>query len=91
MSTYRITADTHQWIVNRVLITGADTRTPGRMRLIPLTYHPSLELAVRALCDRVLRDSVPENGWDPSEVPGAVSTSLARLHAALDLTVGGES
>ena len=84
MTTYRITGYQYGWVVNRVRILGPRSKNPGAERLIPLTYHLTLEQAVRAARERVLRDLWSEGGIDPLEVPDAVSRLLPRLSAALE-------
>ena len=91
MTDFRITTDENQWILSRVRILGQDSKAPGTERLIPLTYHPTLEQAVRAASERVLHDLWPRSGIVPAEVPVAVHRLLPRLRAALEKAADGLS
>ncbi len=73
----------------RVLIQGPRSENPGEERLVPLTYHPTIELALQAVSERVLRDLAPGEGWEPSEVPAAIVTLVPRLREAMAEAIQG--
>jgi len=89
MTDYRITGYEHGWTVNRVRILGPGSKNPGAERLIPLTYHLTMEQAAEACRDRILRNLWPKGGTDPLDTPEAVSRLLPRLSAALEAAVAG--
>jgi len=71
--TYRITANRDQWTLNRVITRGSRSKNPGTQTLQPLSYHLTLQEAVSAAQNRILRDLWPDGGVDPADVPEAVS------------------
>ena len=87
MTTYRITADHRQWIVQRVR-PGPATRG-GKPRMDPLTFHPTLAKARESLAERGLRDLWPEDGVDLRDIPATVAAISAAVAAILEKATEG--
>jgi len=78
-----ITSDAHQWIVNEVTMAGEKSRTPGAEVVKPVSYHPSIEHAVRSACDRALRRRWPPGGAELAAVAHLVLDSMRDVREAI--------
>jgi len=65
---YVITADRHQWIVNRVRFRGEKSAEPGSEYLDPIGYCASLRDAQRFAADTLARELWPAEGVPLEEV-----------------------
>ena len=80
---YRLTSDTHNFIIEERKVAGEKAKNPGEVKWVPIGYWGTLPQALRGLLWHELRESDAESILELLKAVGAVQADIEVVSAEL--------